>query len=64
MGADDKLQHKGEELKGKAKEAYGEHTGDPDLADRGRGEQVSSHVKQAGDKVKDAAEHVKDAFSE
>jgi len=64
MGADDKIQHKAEELKGRAKEEYGERTGNPRMTDEGRGEQASAHVKQAGDKLRDAGEHVKDAFSE
>jgi uncharacterized protein YjbJ (UPF0337 family) len=57
----DRAEHKGEELKGKTKEFVGDKTDNESLANEGRGDQASSHVKQAGDKIKDAAEHVKDA---
>ena len=58
----DRTEHKGEELKGKTKEFVGDKTDNEELANEGRGEQVSSHVKQAGDKAHDAADHIKDAF--
>jgi uncharacterized protein YjbJ (UPF0337 family) len=57
----DRAEHKGEELKGRTKEFVGDKTDNEDLANEGRGEQASAHVKQAGDKVRDAADHVKDA---
>lgn len=57
----DRAQHKGEELKGKTKEFVGEQTDNESMANEGRGDQASSHVKQAGDKIKDAADHAKDA---
>ncbi len=62
MGLDDKIENKAEELKGKAKEAFGEHTGDDSVANEGRGDQASSNAKQAGEHVKDAVNDVKDAF--
>ena len=54
MGLDDKLGHKAEELKGKAKQEYGERTDQPGMEAEGRTEQASGSLKQAGDKVKDA----------
>ena len=53
MGLDDKMEHKGEELKGKAKEAAGKVTDDEDLEAEGKVDKAKGDVKQAGDKVKD-----------
>ena len=61
MGFDDKAENKGEELKGRAKEAAGAVTGDDSLKREGRADQTESSVKQAGEKVKDAAGDLKDA---
>ncbi|GEA84049.1 MAG: CsbD family protein [Cellulomonas sp.] len=54
MGIDDKLEHKGEEVKGKVEEAAGKVTGDRDLEAEGKGDQAAAKLKQAGDDVKDA----------
>ncbi|MFD4356656.1 CsbD family protein [Nocardia sp. NPDC058519] len=54
MGIADKAKNKAEELAGKAKEAAGRATDDRDLENEGRGEQVKSNLKGAGEKVKDA----------
>ena len=62
MGFDDKVENKGEDLKGRAKEAAGSVTGDDDLKNEGRADQAESSVKQAGEKAKDAAGDIKDAF--
>lgn len=51
--------HKGEEYKGRAKEAAGDLTGDKDLQREGKVDQGSASVKK---KVSDAADSVKDAF--
>ena len=40
---------------GKAKEAAGKVTRNPDLAEEGRRDQMKGDVKKAGKKVKDAA---------
>lgn len=53
-------EHKGEELKGRVKEAGGDLTGDKDLKREGKVDQSSAKVK---DKVGDAADKVKDAVS-
>jgi uncharacterized protein YjbJ (UPF0337 family) len=58
MGLDDKIDHKAEDLGGKAKEGIGRATGDEELEAEGRTDQASSEVKQAGDKVKDAAKKI------
>jgi uncharacterized protein YjbJ (UPF0337 family) len=54
MGTDDKMDHKLEELGGKAKEKVGEATGDEELEAQGDRDQTKGNIKQAGDKVKDA----------
>jgi len=54
MGADDKVQNTGQDLGGKAKEAFGSATGDEELKAEGQGDQATSSLKQAGEKVKDA----------
>jgi uncharacterized protein YjbJ (UPF0337 family) len=52
-------EHKGEEMKGRIKEAAGDLTGDKDLQREGKVDQGSAKVK---DKVGDAADAVKDAL--
>jgi uncharacterized protein YjbJ (UPF0337 family) len=54
MGADDKAANKIDELAGKAKESLGRATDNRDLEAEGKGQQVTSNLKQAGEKVKDA----------
>ena len=54
MSADDKAANKIDELAGKAKEAIGRATDNPDLEAEGKGEQARSNLKQAAEKVKDA----------
>ncbi len=54
MGLDDKIGNKGDELKGKAKEATGKATDDEQLEAEGKGDQTGANLKQAGEKVKDA----------
>ena len=53
MGIGDKIENAAESAAGKAKEAVGEHRGDEDLANEGRGDQTKADLKQAGEKVKD-----------
>jgi uncharacterized protein YjbJ (UPF0337 family) len=62
MGLDDKASNKGEDVKGKAKEATGKATGNHRLEGEGKDDQRSASVKDAGEKAKDAAGDVKDAF--
>jgi uncharacterized protein YjbJ (UPF0337 family) len=54
MGLDDKIDNKSEELAGKAKEGVGKATDDEQLEAQGKGDQVKSNLKQAGEKIKDA----------
>jgi uncharacterized protein YjbJ (UPF0337 family) len=54
MGIDDNLENKAEELKGEAKQKYGERTDQPDLAAEGQADSTKANLKQAGEKVKDA----------
>lgn len=58
MGVQDKFENKSEELKGRAKEAAGSVTGDDDLKNEGKADQVSSSVKKGVEKVKDGANKV------
>jgi uncharacterized protein YjbJ (UPF0337 family) len=52
--------HKGEDSKGRAKEAAGAVTGDDDLKREGKVDQASASTKE---KVDDAKDKVKDTFS-
>jgi uncharacterized protein YjbJ (UPF0337 family) len=54
MGTDDKVRNEGQDLKGKAKEAWGDATDDEQLEAEGKTDQAKSDLKQAGEKVKDA----------
>jgi len=54
MGAMDKVNNKAEELKGDAKEKYGDATNNESLQAEGKKDQVTGNLKQAGEKVKDA----------
>ncbi|MFI6165377.1 CsbD family protein [Nocardia sp. NPDC051052] len=54
MSTADKAKNKAEELAGQAKEKFGNATDDQDLKNEGKGDQVKSNLKDAGEKVKDA----------
>ena len=54
MGADDKFSNKAEELKGTAKERFGDATDDESLQAEGQRDKTKGNLKQAGEKVKDA----------
>ena len=56
----DKFENKGEELKGRAKEAVGDATGNEQWQAEGKTEQAKGSLKQAAEKVKDAVKGVKD----
>jgi len=55
MGLGDKLEHAGEEVKGKVKEFTGDVTDNPDLEAEGQADQAAANIKQAGDDAADAA---------
>ncbi|QRP43383.1 CsbD family protein [Amycolatopsis sp. FDAARGOS 1241] len=52
----DKMENKAEELKGRAKEALGNATGNEQWQGEGKADQAKGALKQAGDKVKDAVD--------
>ena len=54
MSGADKAKNKLEELGGKVKEAVGKLTGDKSTENEGKGDQVESNLKDAGEKIKDA----------
>ncbi len=58
----DKMENKAEELKGEAKERYGDATDNESLQAEGAAEQTDAKFSQAGEHVKDAARKVGDAF--
>ena len=60
MGIGDKLSNAAEGIAGKAKEVVGKLGGDKDLEAEGKGDQVKSDLKQAGENVKDAAKKITD----
>ena len=54
MSGEDKAKNKLDELGGKVKEAVGKVTGDESTENEGKGDQMKSNLKDAGEKVKDA----------
>lgn len=54
MGMGDDIKHNAEDMKGKAKEAVGEATGNERLEAEGHADQASADLKKAGQNVKDA----------
>lgn len=54
MGTEDKASNKMEDLKGKAKEAFGSATDDKSMEAEGKTDQSKSSLKDAGENVKDA----------
>jgi uncharacterized protein YjbJ (UPF0337 family) len=54
MGNDEKADNKIEEIRGKAKEAVGDATGDEALERQGERDQSKANLNQAGEKLKDA----------
>ena len=64
MGLADRAEHKGEEVKGTAKEKVGDLTDDESLQAQGANERDAAKVKQAGDHVRDAAHQAKEAITD
>ncbi|MDT7578894.1 MAG: hypothetical protein QOK35_154 [Pseudonocardiales bacterium] len=60
MAADDKIDAKTDQVKGKVKEGVGRATDDRDLEAEGHGDQAKGNIKQAGEKVKDSVKNVFD----
>jgi uncharacterized protein YjbJ (UPF0337 family) len=57
MSALDKAKNAIDDASGKVKEGLGKATGDHDTEARGKGEQATADLKNAGEKVKDAFKH-------
>lgn len=54
MSAEDKVKNKIDDVTGRAKEAIGNATGNPDTRNEGRADQAKASLKDAGEKIKDA----------
>ncbi|MDJ0320827.1 CsbD family protein [Pseudarthrobacter sp. PS3-L1] len=74
MGIDDKAENATNKHLGKAKEAFGDATGNDDLRAEGQADQAKGHVGEAAEKAKDvagdigsnlkaAAQKIKEGFS-
>lgn len=67
MGFDDKIENEGQDLGGKAKEAFGDATGNESLKNEGKSDQFEAKAKKAAEKAKDLGENavakVKDMFN-
>lgn len=64
MGTKDKASNKAQDIKGKVKETVGKATGNEDLENEGKTDQVESAVKDVGEKAKDAVASVKHAVTD
>ncbi|MGY6528654.1 MAG: CsbD family protein [Cyanobacterium sp.] len=60
MGLKDKAKATAKNIEGKAQEAMGNVTGDPETEAKGKAKQVEAKVKNAGESVKDKAKDVID----
>jgi uncharacterized protein YjbJ (UPF0337 family) len=61
---DDKTEGKMDELKGKAKQAWGDATDNQSLRDEGKADEAKGHGKQAMGKAKDAVDDAKDSIED
>ncbi|MFJ3582034.1 CsbD family protein [Streptomyces sp. NPDC090127] len=57
MSGEEKMKAKGEQAKGKLKEATGRTTGDERLEAEGRADQAKGDARQAKEKAKDTFKH-------
>ena len=64
MALDDKIQSKGDELKGTAKEKIGEATDSQDLKNEGSSDKLGQVVEGLKDDVKEATSNLNDKISE
>jgi uncharacterized protein YjbJ (UPF0337 family) len=62
MSFTDKVEHKAEELKGAAKEKWGDATDNESLQAEGAAEKSAARAKQAGDHIADAGRDARDAL--
>ncbi|WP_203903397.1 CsbD family protein [Virgisporangium aliadipatigenens] len=63
MSFTNKVEHKAEELKGAAKEKFGDATDNERLQAEGAAEKAAAKAKQAGDHLGDAGRHARDAVT-
>jgi uncharacterized protein YjbJ (UPF0337 family) len=54
VSTDDKIENKGQVLKGKVKEALGHATDNQEWKAEGKKDQTVGNIKDAGEKIKDA----------
>jgi uncharacterized protein YjbJ (UPF0337 family) len=58
----DKVEHKAEELKGAAKEKWGDATDNESLEAEGAAERAAAKAKQSADHIADAGRDARDVF--
>ncbi|MCF4005673.1 CsbD family protein [Corynebacterium uropygiale] len=62
------IENKAEDLGGKAKEAFGNVTGNEEMENEGKADQVKADVKEAisdaGEKIKEGADKILGAFKD
>lgn len=58
MATENKIANAVDDLAGKAKEAVGKASGDPEIEAEGQRDQAKSSVKKAGENIKDAVRAV------
>jgi uncharacterized protein YjbJ (UPF0337 family) len=63
MSTGDKIRHKAEEMKGAAKEKFGDATDNESLQAEGAAERRAAQARQAGDHLHDAGRNARDALS-
>ncbi len=63
MGTRGKIANTAQDIKGKLKETAGKATGNEPLEHKGKRDQATSAMKDAGEEVKEAASSVKDAVT-
>jgi uncharacterized protein YjbJ (UPF0337 family) len=59
MGIADKASNKSQDIKGKAKEAVGKATNNPNLENQGKTDQTKAALKNLGENAKDTVSKVK-----
>jgi uncharacterized protein YjbJ (UPF0337 family) len=64
MATKDKASNKIQDIRGKVEETVGKATGNEDLENQGKTDQVESAMKGVGEKAKDAVESVKHAVTD
>ena len=63
MGTHDKLDDKFDQAKGKAREAFGDATGDDEQKAKGQAEQAQGKAGEAWEDFKDTADDLKDKIT-